>query len=81
MRRAFAASSLIAALGACGSPPTAQESNLEERATGSGAQISANAAMNDPTEGGREGIGGATQGPTAPDSDAPHAGDDSSTTP
>ena len=87
MRRALATMTLIAALAACGSPPTEQEQNLEERATGSGTLpvdnmgnaatngLTANGAVDD--AGARDGISGTTQGPTAADSDAPYAGEGS----
>lgn len=86
MRRAalatFAALTLLAG---CGSPPTEQEENLEERANGSDRlPTTDNAAANSQVPsaavddvGSREGIPGATQGPTAGDSDAPAAGEDS----
>ena len=84
-RAAFATLAAFTLLAACGSPPTAQEENLEERATGN-EQLPAgdNAAANSQLPsaaaddiGSREGIPGATQGPTAGDSDAPAAGEDS----
>lgn len=89
MRRSIAlATAAIAALGACGSPPTEQERNLDDRGTGTATAPAGDSAMNgtDPGAaaaevGAREGIPGATQGPTAADSDAPYAGDDSRTQP
>lgn len=77
MRRALATLTVIAALGGCGSPPTEQEQNLEQRAPDVGSEAAANTALTDPTEGNREGIAGATQGPTAGESDAPYAGEGS----
>ncbi len=81
MRRAFANFALAAMLSACGSPPTPQEENLSERATGPDREpvdasdlANGNAAVPSGAAddvGSREGIGGATQGPTAGDSDAP----------
>lgn len=76
---------LAAALAGCGSsPPTPQEENLSERATGpdtvpvDAANVAAaNATASAGTAGTREGISGATQGPTAGDSDAPYGGEDS----
>jgi hypothetical protein len=84
MRPAFATLAAVTLLAACGSPPTAQEENLEERATGNERLPAAgNAAANSAIPSGamddigsREGIPGATQGPTAGDSDAPAAGED-----
>lgn len=88
MRRSIAlATAAIAALGACGSPPTEQERNLDDRGTGTATAPAGDSAMNGIEPGGaaevgaREGIPGATQGPTAADSDAPYAGDDSRTQP
>ena len=87
MRRAFTTIAVAALLSACGSPPTAQEENLSERATGpdrepvdasdlaDGNASVPSGAVDD--VGSREGISGATQGPTAGDSDAPASGEDS----
>lgn len=84
MRRALAPLFLLAALGGCGgSPPTAQEENLPERSTGPEVAPvdAANAAAANnvipPDVGERAGISGATQGPTAGNSDAPYSGEDS----
>lgn len=84
MNRAIIVPALLAALAGCGgSPPTPQEEKLEERATGpdtapvDAAEVaSANGALA-ADAGSREGISGTTQGPTAADSDAPYAGEDS----
>lgn len=83
MRRALAPLFVLVALGGCGgSPPTPQEENLQERATGPGTvpvdAANAAAANNSipPEAGGRAGISGATQGPTAGGSDAPYGGED-----
>jgi hypothetical protein len=84
MRRALASLAAIAILGGCGSEPTAQEENLSNRATGpdqlatgngTGNAVVPSGAVDD--VGSREGIPGATQGPTAGDSDAPASGEDS----
>ena len=84
MRRALAAALFAVSLTACGSEPTAREENLPERASGPDQLATGNATGNAvlPSAtaddvGEREGISGATQGPTAGDSDAPYAGDDS----
>ena len=84
MRRAIAAILTVLALSACGSEPTSQEENLPERASGPDQLATGNATGNAALPsaavdevGSREGIPGATQGPTAGDSDAPAAGEDS----
>ena len=79
MRRAIAPIVILAALAGCGSPPTEREENLPERAPDNVAVANqGGAALNEAdVEGNRAGIGGATQGPTAGDSDAPYAGEGS----
>lgn len=84
MRRALAATLFSLSLAACGSEPTAQEENLAERASAPEQIVTNNATGNAALPsavaddiGAREGISGSTQGPTAGDSDAPYAGEDS----
>ena len=78
MRRATVPLIILAAVAGCGSPPTEQEQNLPQQAPDAAVPVSneGNVALNDAdVAGNRAGIGGATQGPTAPDSDAPYAGE------
>ena len=80
MRRATVPLIILAAMAGCGSPPTEQEQNLPQQAPDAAVPVAGdgNAALNDAdVAGNRAGIGGATQGPTASDSDAPYAGDGS----
>ena len=84
MQRAFLILTAIL-LGACGSNTTEAEENLPE--VGSHPDQVAHPAPGDPQfannatagadQGQVEGMNGATQGPTAGDSDAPYAGDSS----
>lgn len=78
MRQATVPLIILAAIAGCGSPPTEQEENLPQQAPAADAVTNQPGAQNEVDIGGnREGIGGATQGPTAGNSDAPYAGEGS----
>ena len=79
MRRATVPLIILAAMAGCGSPPTEQEQNLPQQAPDAASPVAneGNGLNDADVAGNREGIAGATQGPTAADSDAPYAGEGS----